>query len=252
MKLKKFFWGIFFVFAAVSVIANSLGHFNNISLLSLFATILLFAIIIECTVKGEFFGIFFPLAVIAIIFSKPLGITSVTPWPVLIAALFLSIGFSILFKHPFFRFRKYKNHVISIKDSIGDDFKHFSSNSHNSSFQKSVDDLDSDIVDCYASFSACTKYLHSTNLQKVIIKCNCGAVKVYFDNAQMHPDGTSVELDSNLSGVELYIPKTWKVLNNISAFMGGVEEKNKHSSSDGPALILNGNIRLSGIEIIYV
>ena len=42
------------------------------------------------------------------------------------------------------------------------------------------------------------------------------------------------------------------MVNEATAYLGGVEEKNSGGSTGGPRLRLTGSITLSGVTIIYV
>lgn len=97
MKNKSYFWGTFFILSAVLLILNALGLLAGVSIVSLILTLLLIPLIVKSIRYASFSGVLFPLAVIAILFDKQLGIEKLTPWPVLGIALFLSIGLSLLF-----------------------------------------------------------------------------------------------------------------------------------------------------------
>ena len=67
-------------------------------------------------------GIFFPLAILAIIFEKPLGIEAITPWIVLIAALLLTIAFEMIFpKNKFHRHLHGHHSPLPVQDYPGGD-----------------------------------------------------------------------------------------------------------------------------------
>lgn len=235
MKTKKWIWGIFFICAAALVITNQLGQFTNIGLLNLIFTIILIPIMIESIAHLHFSGILFPLALLSIIYAQQLGIQQLTPWPVLIAALFLSIGFSIIFKR--------KKHWDTSQHR---DFR------HHEKFADTIDYLEEDDVDCKVSFGASSKYLHSASLRKASLGCSFGALKVFFDNTQLHPDGADIYIDCSFSGMELYIPKSWKVVDHMLVTLGGVDEKNHHGELSGPVLTLTGKVSFGAVEIIYI
>lgn len=233
MKNKNIFWGLFFICAAALIITYRLGNFNGLGLPSLIFTILLVPIIVKSISKLNFFGILLPVSLLLIIFDKPLGIEQLTPWPVLVAAFFLSIGLELVFKskkhYPYFGYHKeYKN------------------------AHETIDNIDDNEVDCAVTFGSGSKYLNSTSLKKAYFKCSFGALKVYFDNATLDPDGAEVFLDASFGGVELYIPQSWTVNMNMTAAVGGVDEKYKKHVSGGPVLTLSGHVSFGGVEIIYI
>jgi len=227
MKNKNYFWGLFFIGAAAVILINQLGYLGKINLFSLILTILFIPIIIKSIFSVNFGGVLFPLAFLAIIFDSQLGITSLTPWPILAIALFGTIGLSLIFK-PF-------------------RFKH-----HHESFDQCINTNDSNNIDLGVSFGSCIKYVNSDDFETANISCSFGAMKIYFDNAKMKNKEALINLNISFSGVELYIPKDWKVSNEIDISLGGVEEKNKSNINSDKTIILKGKVNLSGVEIIYI
>ncbi|MBO4337384.1 MAG: hypothetical protein J5842_04860 [Lachnospiraceae bacterium] len=71
--------------------------FGDISRTSLFIAFIMLVIIVHSIVEMKFGGIFIPIAVLCIIFDSQLGITAITPWPVLIAAFLLTAAFNRIF-----------------------------------------------------------------------------------------------------------------------------------------------------------
>lgn len=226
MKGKKIFWGLFFVMAGALVLVNQLGLFTKIGLCSLFFTIFLVAILIKSIARISFTGILFSIAGLCIVYAETLHIESITPWPVLIAALFGSIGLHCMFSS------HHKHHCD--RDFVSES-------------------IDSDnIVNVDVSFGASVKYINTKNLEKVNIFCSFGAVKIYFDNANIKNDNAVIDFNMSFAGAELYIPKNWKVENNIDTSLAGIDEKNSNAKDIEKTIILTGKINLSGIEIIYI
>ena len=237
MKSKNWFWGIFFVTAAILVVVNQFGYFNDVGLFSLLLTLLLLPIIVKSILCLNFAGILFPAAFLCIIYAKPLGVTNLTPWTVLLAALFGSIGLSILFHK-----RKYS------------DF-HFQNNcrhNKNENFKNVINSPDENVISFGVSFGASVKYVNSQELRKANLSANFGSLKVYFDNAGLSQEGAEINFNISFAEVKMYVPKTWNLVNNINVSLGGVEEKNSRGKSEGPVILLTGNVSFSGVEIIYV
>ena len=68
----------------------------------------------------------------------------------------------------------------------------------------------------------------------------------------MEEDTAIVNLDASFSGIELYIPKEWKVINELDSSMAGVEEKNSSDKDATKTLKLRGRVNLAGLEITYI
>ncbi len=235
MKSKNYFWGLFFISAAAVILINQFGYFGEINLFSLICTILLIPIIIKSLFYLSFGGILIPLAILGIIFAEPLGITELTPWPILAIALFGSIGLSLIFKP--YRFHK----VIK-----------YNTYESNEGFDEIINTKDENIVDLNVSFGSCIKYVNTDKFQRANIGCSFGAMKVYFDTAKIAGDEAIINLNVSFGGVELYIPKTWKVVNKADVSLGSIEEKTRSASETTKTLYIYGKVNFAGVEIMYI
>ncbi|HCC35842.1 MAG TPA: hypothetical protein DEQ02_09540 [Ruminococcaceae bacterium] len=231
--VKNVLWGLFFIAAAALVVFQQLGYLEGIGIISLLITILLIPILIKSLVHVNFFGIFFTAALLLIVYMRPLNLTMLTPWPILAAALLLSIGFSIIFK----------------KAQL---FGMFGIKGHGD-FSEKVDYYEESDLNFSEAFGASSKYLDGKTLRRAHIKTSFGGMKIYFNSAELNPEGAAIKFECSFSGIEIYVPNQWKVLNNIQTALGGVDEKNRsHISADSPVLTLEGTLVFGGIEIIYV
>ena len=232
MKKDRIFWGLVFILGGVFLIISKLGYFPDVNLFSLLLTIFLVVVIVKSFIRINFVGILFPIAFICIIYDKQLGITNITPWTVLIAALLGSIGLSIIFHKP--------NKWVDTKYDY-EDYK----------FEK-IDLEDESHVRYKNSFGASIKYINTDNFEQADFNCSFGALKVYFDNATMENSNAIVRIDASFSGIELYVPKAWNIDDKTNVFLGGISEKNKNDKITTNTLTLVGDINFSGVEIIYI
>lgn len=235
MKIKNLLWGLFFIAASALILFNRLGYFPGLTLLNLVLLIIFTPIVIKSLLHFNFGGILFPLAILAIVFDQKLGITELTPWPILFSALFASIGLELIF----YRFKKriWKK-------------RHHNANSEN--FEEVINCKDDEVIRYHINFSSGIKYVNSDHFKKANLTCSFGALKVYFDNATIQDDYAEIFIDISFAGAELYIPKDWKVITDVHTSLGGIEEKNKGSNESGPTVRLVGNVKFAGVEIIYI
>lgn len=232
MKKEMVFWGILFILMGVFLIISKLGYFPNVNIIGLLLTAFLVAVIVKSLVRLNFAGVLFPIAFICIIYDKQLGITNITPWTVLIAALLGSIGFSMIF-------HKHTKCVNFKFDS--EDYK----------FEK-IDVEDESHVRIKNSFTSSIKYINTDNFEQADFNCSFGAMKVYFDKAIMSNDNAIVRINASFSGIELYIPKEWNVEDKTNVVLGSIDEKNRNNQVTTNTLTLVGDIKFSGVEIIYI
>lgn len=236
MKKSNLIWGLLLILAGAFLIVSKLGYLGDVNVFSVIASVFLVYIIITSIVKVNFAGILFPLAFLAILYDKELGITSITPWTVLIAALLGSVGLSLVF-------HKHHHH------------HNYMGCGRSSDSGKKIPDIDSENegnIVIENNFGSSVKYVNSNSFEQADIDCSFGALKVYFDKTIMKGESAVIKLDVSFSGVELYIPRGWKIQDNTDFSFGGINEKN---SSDGVitnTLIITGDVSFSGVDIYYV
>lgn len=232
MKKERVFWGVLFLLAGVFLVISKLGYLPDVNVVSLLLTVALVVVIIKSIIKVNFVGILFPIAFICIIYDKELGITDITPWTVLIAATFGSIGLSMIF---------HKQIAWINSKKYTEDYK----------FEK-IDVEDEGHIKFKNSFGACAKYVNTDKFEEADFNCSFGAMKIYFDNATMSKQNAVVRLNGSFSGIELYVPKAWFIEDKTNVFLGAVSEKNKNDQVTTNTLTLVGDISFAGVEIIYI
>lgn len=238
MKKSNWFWGIFLILAAALIIVNQFDYFGFISPIRLVITILLAVIVIKSIPNLNFFGILCPIGVGVILYRDTLGIEDISWWAILAAVVFASIGLSMIFgnhKHSWTRHTEYHHH--------GGD-----------AFRAKQENVDEDEIFSKISFGADSKYIYSTNFRRGEFSTSFGSLQLYFDQAKLHPDGAEVCIEASFAGVEIYVPREWRIEDNISAVLGGVEinYRNSRPNPESPTLVLKGNVQFSGVEVKFI
>ena len=241
MKRKDIYWGLLFLIGAILIIVSQLGFVTGVGFFGIAASVILAGIMIDSLIHLNFGGILFPAAFICIIFAEEWNITSLTPWPVLLTALLGSIGLSILFRKPG------KWHHNNCAQGWDHEWNH-----EKEHFDTIINEPDGNVVDCSVSFGSSIKYINTDQFERANINCSFGAMKVYFDHAAIQNEQAVIWMDVSFSGVELYIPKTWNTVLQVNTSLGGLSEKNRKEASNSPTVIIKGNIKFAGVEIIYV
>lgn len=233
MKRHDIFIGLLFILAAALIVLNQLGFLIGISIFDLAITAVLVIIIFKSLVYRSFFGVLFPLALIGIIYADELDITRFTPWPILVTALFLSIGLSILFGKHHHHNWGYNNH------------------DHNSFTGKVVNESDENVINCSTSFGESIRYVNSADFQRANISCSFGEMKVYFDNAQIPSGKAEIHLDVSFGHAVLFIPRRWKVICKANVFLGDMN-RDGNPAEDAPTVTVYGNVSFGEAKIVYV
>ncbi|MBR5743396.1 MAG: hypothetical protein IKX85_06285 [Clostridia bacterium] len=193
MKERRFhltgapvFWGLVLILAAAALILDGAGvSFGaGITALHIVGGILLLAWLVTVIVKGRFWGVFFPLAFLFMLFEAPLaGLLGredpniISNWLVLLAALLLTVGFRLLF-------RRRKTGGMSVGSR--------------------------------------TLYLDGGDLSDVRISENLGQVNVYVTNPERYTGGGKITVSENLGQVVLHIPGDWFVRTESRENLGAV------------------------------
>lgn len=255
MKSRKWFWGIFFLAAAVLIVVNQFLYMP-ISIGKLIATVFLAAIFIDGISTRNFFNIFVPASIIFVLWSSSgwLGFSRhLSFWPMIPAAILLAIGFSIIFPRRggnshFGSSSNYERRSHNRGENNGEDGRFHGE--ENRQFTSGNEEESN--VRCDVSFGAKSHYLYTQSLESGNFNCSFGELKVYFDQARLSPNGAQVQVDCSFGSTELYIPREWNVVNNLSSSLGAMNENYRGAQGTGPALVLTGGVSLGNIQIFYV
>lgn len=240
-KKKSIYFGILIILLGISLLLDGLGVFDNIKI---FESITAFEIVIGLILAGIFvngvmhirFGqIFFSLAFIGIVFDAELGITAVTPWIILIVALFLTIGMHIIFDG-----KKLKNHIYGYNkgDFISD---------------VSGGNLDGENLFYKVSFGDATKYAVSKEFKTGLFECYFGDLDVYFNDTIIKGDTATITVNVKFGDMTLYIPRSWNVESNVNSTFGDVEYSGIREDTNEPKkLIIQGDVNFGDLEIILI
>lgn len=243
---KNIFAGIMFLVIAVFVIVSAMGVFGQIGFWTLVFTPFLVAWFVVSICKVSFGGVLFSLAFFAVMYDEMLGIERLTPWPVLLAAMFGSIGLKLLFD-------KRKNWRIGrLGSKVGK--PHFE-------FEFSSDDEGSSTELCVEMehyfksdecFSEVTKYINCQALRKADISNSFGSSTIYFDGAVLDQGHALVNVDNSFGHLILYIPKTWQIKLNVERSFGNCEIFGEYSGEGDNILYVSGETSFGEIEIFYI
>ncbi len=237
MKKRNTFYGLFFIGVAILLLLTSM---NIISLcFSLWTLVLglIFAYtLLHSLMDLNYTGAVFSVAFLYMVFDGPLHLPDVGFATLMLVALFLSIGLSFILPN------RFKN-------------MHF--HDHGKKFKNApkgvvIDEADDNSVFFSNRFGATSKYVNSDDFQYGSFINEFGEMKVFFDNVKVSGSIAEIDITNSFGEMTLYVPKTWKIEDNIHVFVGAVSEKNDSKSMDLPVLKLKGNVCFGEVAIIYV
>lgn len=232
MKNRNVFWGIVFILAAVFLLLSNFGFFHNINVFKLLLATALVYVIAQNLPRRNYYGILIPAALICILYDDFLHINSITPFPLLAASIFASIGLFFLFpgEPPF------KERVSFHTDAKPGGY------------------FNEPCIHCSAAFTSATKYINTANFQQAYLKCTFGCLKVYFDQTQIPDKTAEIYIDNSFGDTSLFLPKEWNVHLDINTTFGDIREIHKPpvAPADAPAVSVRGSVNFGDCKIYYI
>ncbi len=231
MKTWKLFWGVGFILLAVAIVLDALGVLapiasavGNISILAILAGLLLLCYAITRLCQGKVGEIFIPLALIFMLFESNIAFVIkkgddsgniINNWLLLLCAVMLWIGFSILFSGVKRKRRKaYKL----------DAERHYSGN-----------------------LGASVRYIDCDGFKSELVENDLGSCTVFFENAEKYKGDGVIIVDNNLGSVVVNVPEDWNVVVNIDNNLGSVTSPKP--VTDGKLLTVKGDNNLGSVTI---
>ncbi|MFV0254748.1 MAG: hypothetical protein ACK5G7_01250 [Erysipelotrichaceae bacterium] len=221
---NKMIKGLLLIIAATTLLLMGLGIIawsTNIIFSIVFTALAIYTLFIK-----KWFIAFVSLAFLINNNAKALGI-DVSLWHLILAALLFSIGFKLL----------------------------FNKNSHKGVFTIIIDDeedhLDSESESYNLSSILGSKvhYIHSDILTVVNCSVELGNMEVFLNQAQLKNNLLVIDVDVNVGSLTLHIPKTWKVIDNVSCLLGdSTLSRNFEGTSENTVKII-GTTSLGSVEI---
>jgi hypothetical protein len=78
-----------------------------------------------------------------------------------------------------------------------------------------------------------------------------GGLEIDLTQAKLKDNQATIELSAILGGIDVFVPREWKVIVDSSAILGGVDDKHRPASADTdqPTLYVKATAILGGIDI---
>jgi len=237
-RSSNWVWGLLLLAVAAFVLVNQFNGFTNIGIGSIIVAVLSLVFLAQCIVNLNIAMIPVPLAVLYIVFQSRCDLPYIQPKILIIAAVLAVVGLSILCP------RKHRD------SGRG---KHNGSGDHNPPIRTDDGNYDNNPV-INVNFGAVSRRLHADSLETAQLQCNFGALEVFFDQAAINPNGAEVTLNCSFGAIKLFIPKHWRVIDQLHCSLGSVDIDKRFTAPEenAPQLTISGNVSLGGIEIRYI
>ena len=230
MKTAKLFWGLGFLFAAaliildvVGVIPTLLSAVGEVSIFSLILGLFLLSYALRRLFRGRISAIFFPLALIFMLFEKNIaflcGLGSeniVNNWLVLLIALLLHIGFVILLPSRSLC-RKHKKCAVRSENTL----------------------------------NGATVYVDCESFTPNTVSNKLGECTVHFQSVDKYQGEKTLTVSNHLGAMTVNVPSGWTPVVDVDNSLGSLETP-LHSDNQGPVLYIKGENHLGALEINFV
>ncbi len=239
----KLFWGILFIFIAVFLILDKIGIVTGISVWSVLFTVVFGAMLIDGLFKKSWTCIFFSIAFLCIIYDEQLGITELTPWTVLLAALFLSIGMNMIFYKNGERGKYIDFRVELEKDKNETDGSKHTGWEENTAGGEKIFQMN--------RFSSLSKYINPEMFQKGLFDNSFGNMNIYFENVPTQNEEGFLEVNNLFGEINFYIPSSWLLDINVKNSFGDTNVRNGGNGKGEFVLHVMGSSSFGEVRFIY-
>ncbi len=246
-KWSRIFWGVGLIAAAVFLVIDQLHLLPfTIGFWAIFWTVVFVASLITSVINKNLYGAIFSIAFLAIVYVKPLPISALSPLIILLVAILVSDGISLIFRNSFKPTIIINGKKVNANwsDLINKNFKADNVITDNSF------GVDSDNVVISGKMTEASRYIHSQNLKTVTIDSSMGDVSVYLDDAKAAGDEVIMNINTSMCDVDVYIPSDWQVENNMQNSLSDVDID--HSKGTGTKLILQGRNTMGDLTVKHV
>lgn len=246
-KWSRIFWGVGLIAAAVFLVIDQLHLLPfTIGFWAIFWTVIFVASLITSVINKNLYGAIFSIAFLVIVYAKPLHISALSPWTILLVAILVSAGISLIFRNSFKPTIIINGKKVNANwsDLINKNFKADNVITDNSF------GVDSDNVVISGKMTEASRYIHSQNLKTVTIDSSMGDVSVYLDDAKAAGDEVIMNINTSMCDVDVYIPSDWQVENNMQNSLSDVDID--HSKGTGTKLILQGRNTMGDLTVKHV
>ncbi len=223
MKRQSIFWGVAFICTAILIIVDAvgtgLGFLDSIPVIKIILGVLCLCWIVNELYKKQLPHIFFPLSFIFMLFEKEIaGLCGfengeiISNWLVLLCALLLTIGTSIILPKSYGNVFGNKGHKIMGKS---------------------------------------TQYIDCSDFTRQNVENNMGSTVVYFENTENYQGGGTLNLENNMGSLLVNIPSDWHVIANLENNMGSIKLPSTGNPT-GKTIILTGENNMGSVTVEFV
>ena len=220
----RIFAGILIIVIGVIFLLGSLDRIDVGDLLSDYWPLILIAVGLWHLLAHNFRQVGTGLILItvgSVFMLNKWGILGTNFWSVFWPVIIIAVGLWILLKP---RFKGYSGRIPEIKD----------------------DDLDAFVI-----FAGITRRLESKEFRGGKATALFGGIELDFTGAKLAGNEATIDLTAMFGGIEVRVPRNWKVVVDSHAILGGVDDKHRTDSPDQieATLFIKATAIFGGVDI---
>jgi predicted membrane protein len=109
-------------------------------------------------------------------------------------------------------------------------------------------------LDAFVLFGGKEVTSQSQEFEGGLITAIMGGYQLDLTQAKLKDNKANVQVKVVMGGVELYVPRDWRIKSEVAAIMGAVDDKTRQHApespdEDRPTLVISGSVVMGGVEI---
>ena len=250
---KNWLWGILMLLIAALVVASQLGWLLEFSFWSLVAAVLAVVFLVCSITQRSLSTLPFVIAMVYIVLRNQEIVPHVATWAILLVAVLVSAGIGLLFPQKVPPGKFVVGAFFGGNDWDEEDWNEEDASGRRERARMEMGGIDNN-PSISVNFGSLSRYLHADKLETLSLACNFGGIEVFFNQAELSEKGAAVHLACNFGGIDLFVPRHWRVSEEISCVFGGVDKNSRLASpaEDAPELKITGSVMFGGVDIHYI
>ena len=118
-------------------------------------------------------------------------------------------------------------------------------------FGENAPEIQDDDIGAFVMFSGLKRRFESDKFRGGKATAVLGGLEIDLTQAKLKDNQATIELTAFLGGIDVFVPREWKVIVDSSAILGGVDEKHRTAPAETiqPTLYVKATAILGGIDI---
>ena len=89
-------------------------------------------------------------------------------------------------------------------------------------------------------------------MSRIEVVNNFGSIQVYLTETLLADRRAEVDVKNSFGSIVIYVPAVWKVVLDVGAAFGSVDENGKCNPYGEDVVYIEGSVNFGSVEIVYV